>query len=132
MSNIEKITIEDKNSNTTRYRSPLLRVQKRNAIKKQSSAKNLISNNFAQTIDFGNNNKKKNNLHKKVDLKIKNLINKNPLNKSQSVTNYNNYCLKAKKCPKNKSPIRRNNNNLSKLEKKNKTLDIPVNYNKFI
>ena len=78
MSNIEKITIENKNFNTTRYRSPILRVQKRNAIKKQSSAKNLISNNFSQTIDFGNNNNyiKKNNLYKKVDLKINYLINK--------------------------------------------------------
>ena len=81
-------------------------------------------------LDFGNNNYIKNNLHKKVDLKTYNLINKNPLNKSQSVTNYNKYCLKAKKFQKNKSPIRRNNNNLSKIEKKNKT--IPINYNKFI
>ena len=134
MSNIEKIAIEDKNSKTTRYRSPILRVQKRNTIKKQSSSKNLISNNLAQTIDYGNNNNnsKKNNLHKKVDLKIKDLINKNPLNKSQSLTKYNNYCIKAKKCPKNKSPIRRNNNNQNKYEKKNKTLDNPLNYKKFI
>lgn len=134
MSNIEKITIENKNSNTTRYRSPILRVQKRNAIKKQSSSKNLYSNNYAQTLEIGNNNNstKMNNLHKKIDLKINTLINKKPLNKSQSVTNYNNYCLIAKKCPKNKSPIRRNNNNLSKFEKKNKTLDIPLNNKKYI
>ena len=133
MSNLEKITIENKNSNTARYRSPILRVQKRNKIRKQSSAKNLISNNFAQTIDLGNiRYTKKNNLHKTIDLKINNLINKNPLNKSQSVTNYNNYCLKSKKFPKNKSPIRRNNNNLSRFEKKNNTLDIPINYKKFI
>ena len=48
-------------------------------------------------------------IHKKVDLKTKNLLNNSKLNKSNSVTNYQNYCLNSKHLPNDKIPIKRSN-----------------------
>ena len=126
MSFIGKLTIDNNILNTTRYRSPIFRVQKKNAIKKQNSVQNFDANVFSQTIDFGNYTIK-NNLHKKVELKEKN----NPINnnKINPMTNYNNFCFTTKKVFKNKTPIKRNNNKNKLLERKNNTLEIPL-YNK--
>ena len=94
MSYIGKLTIDNNILNTTRYRSPIFRVQKKNAIKKQNSVKNFDANVFSRTIDFWNYTIK-NNLHKKVELKEKNnLINNNKIN---PMTNYNNFCFTTKK-----------------------------------
>ena len=121
---------EKRNSNTTRYRSPIIRVQKKYSVKKQASVNNIDSNASVRTIDFSNNyyHPKKNNLHKKVGIKI-NIFDKNPLNKSKSVTNYKDYCLKSKPFLKKKLPIRRNIIN-NYIEQYNNTIEIPMNINK--
>ena len=131
----DNLIIEKIKLNTTRYKSPLTRVQQKKTLKRQSSVKNLDSNYLARTIDIGNNNypkKNQNNLLKKIDFKIKNLFNYNPLNKSKSLTNYKDYCLKSQNFPKKKSHIRRNTNDSTLYQIKNNTIDVPVNYCKFI
>ena len=127
----DNLLYEKRNSKTTRYRNPIIRIQKKNSIKKQASVNNIDCNALVRTIDFSNNyfHPKKNILHKKVGIKINDLINKNPLNKSKSVTNYKDYCLKSKPFLKKKLPIRRNINN-NYIKKYNNTIEIPMNINK--
>ena len=43
------------------------------------------------------------------------------------MTNYNNFCFTTKKVLKNKTPIKRNNNKNKLFERKNNTLEIPLN-----
>ena len=139
--NLERLTIESKNisSNSTTYRSPIMRVQKKNAMKKQSSVNNFRPNIFTHTIDLTNsnydnyNNKTKTNkdyFRQKVDLSFDNLINNKHLNKSNSINYYNNYNLQDLNFPKSKSHIKRINNKKKLI--KNKTLETPLNYSNFI
>ena len=128
MSYFGNLSVEKKNLKTIKHKDPLLRIQKKNALKKQNSAKNLDLNYLPRTIEVGNY-PKNNYLHKEVEVKPK-IINNNPLNKSNSVTNYKNYCLKAKNCVNNKTPIKRSckYNNLT-YGVKNRTIDISSNNN---
>ena len=116
MSNIGKITIEHSPLNTTRYRSPILRVQKKKAIKKQNSVTNFDQNFFDNSMEVGNyfiNN----NLHKKQNGYLK---------KKNSTTNSKNFNLKAFKIPNN-HPLKRSNNNSKIIINENNLLDIPLN-----
>ena len=127
MSFIGNLTNENSHLNTSR-RSPLLRVLRKKAMKKQNSVKNLAPYFLSSTQEVGDY-PKKNYLHKKVDLKTKNLLNNSKLNKSNSVTNYQNYCLNSKHLPNDKIPIKRSNINNTSYDIKDRTFDIPpINY----
>ena len=117
MSNIGKMTIGHSPLSTTRHRSPILRVQKKKAIKKQNSVKNFDSNYFHNSIENGNH-LINNNLQKKQNDLIK---------KNNSTISYKNFCLKSLKSPNNQNALKKSNNNSKILVSKNNLLDIPLN-----
>ena len=53
MSEINKIETEIQYLNSNRMRSPIIRVQKKNAIKKQKSMKEFILNTANHSLEFG-------------------------------------------------------------------------------
>ena len=117
MSNIGKIAIEHSPFSTTRYRSPILRVQKKKAIKKQNSVKNFDQNFFDNSIKVGNdliNNK----FHKKQNDYLK--------KKNSSIISKN-FSLKDFKNPNNHTILKRSNNNSKILINENNLIDIPLN-----
>ena len=136
--NLERLTIDSKNinSNSTTYRSPIMRVQKKNALKKNTSVNNFRPLFFAQSLDFANNNDNnyaktnKNQFREKIDLNVDNLMTDKHLNKSNSINYYNYNNSHNGFFPAFKSHIKRITK--SKKTRNNKTLDVPLNFSKFI
>jgi hypothetical protein len=106
MNRINKIEPEIQCVNSTRYLSPIMRVQKKNAIKKHNSVKAFIPNTATHTIEFRDfePNSKHN---KNVLFTGKNSNNNTLMNKCNSVANFHKFC-KTKKSSNDKIPIKRN------------------------
>ena len=130
MSNLDQLILDEKNSNTARYRCPILRFQKKNTMKKQFSAKNL------DTYKLSNKNKfkqgcypEKNCLHKKNELPEKDLINPRVLNKSKSVSNYRIISSQVNDKYRKSSPIIRNWENDIESAKNDENINTKLNNN---
>ena len=118
MSEINKIETEIQYLNSNRLRSPIIRVQKKNAIKKQKSMKEFILNTANHSLEFEDFEPKiKHN--KSVVFTGKDLINNTSLNKSTSVMNYNKFLTNTQKNTiNNKTPIKRKKCNKSFVDNK--------------
>ena len=115
MSYIEKISIQHSPLDTTRYKSPILRVQQKKAIKKQNSVKNFDPNFWYNPIETGNYLINKN-LNKKQNGLIK---------KKNSTTNYKNFYPKSLKNPNNPTHLKKLNNKSKIIETENNLVDLP-------
>ena len=114
---------------TSRYKSPILRVQKKNALKKQNSMKDLNSNLIANSLEVGQF-PKKSHYQKEIIHTGKNLARPQKLNKSNSISSYNQFLLKNEKYNKNKIPIKRlSNSTLKSLHdsKNSNTINVTIN-----
>jgi hypothetical protein len=114
---------------TSRYKSPILRVQKKNALKKQNSMKDLNSNLIANSLEIGQF-PKKSHYQKEIIHTGKNLARPQKLNKSNSISSYNQFLLKNEKYNKNKIPIKRlSNSTLKSLHesKNSNTINVTIN-----
>ena len=118
MSSFCKIEPEIERFNTARYRSPIMRVQKKNSLNKLRYINSFYSNttNNIDNKEYDDKNK----INPNADFTGQNTINNcTSLNKSNSVVNYNKYCKNIKNDKKNlnnKTPIKRNRFNNSLME----------------
>ena len=135
---IDKLNQNNKGLNSSRHLSPILRVQKKNALKKQSSVKNISLNpRVINHIIKLEQIPKKNYKNKDIQFTGQYLFNQNPLHKSKSITNYRQYCLKDENSSKNniQTPIKRvYNSNLDLISdnKSNTAMNETINYSNFI
>ena len=114
---------------TSRYRSPILRVQKKNALKKQKSMKDLSSNAIANILE-GGKFPKKSKYQKEILHTGKNLVQPHKLNKSNSISNYNQFLLKNDKYNQNKIKIKRLSNSTLNSQNDNKnssSINVTIN-----
>ena len=106
-----KLNSDNRGFNSSRYLSPILRVQKKNALKKQSSVKDINRTIKTHSIEFEQipeNNYKQ----KEIKFIEQNFFNPNAIHKSKSIKNYNQYSLSDENSIQNKTqtPIKRINN----------------------
>jgi hypothetical protein len=114
---------------TSRYRSPILRVQKKNALKKQKSMKDLSSNVITNILE-GGKFPKKSKYQKEILHTGKNLVQPHKLNKSNSISNYNQFLLKNDKYNQNKIKIKRLSNSTLNSQNDNKnssSINVTIN-----
>jgi hypothetical protein len=114
---------------TSRYRSPILRVQKKNALKKQNSMKDLSSYIIENSLEVGKF-PKKSNYQKEFIHTGNNIAKPHKLNKSNSISNYNQFLLKNDKYNQNKIKIKRlSNSTLNSLHdsKNSNTINVTIN-----
>ena len=129
MLRLSNLGIDDYGMYTSRYKSPILRVQKKNALKKQNSMKDLSSNVITHKFEIGQI-PKRSHYQNEILHTGKNITKPNKLNKSNSISSYNQFLLKNDKYNQNKIPIKRLSNSTLNSQNDNKnsnTINVTIN-----
>ena len=128
MSKIREIEKEIRSLNSTRHRSPIMRVQRKNAMKKQKSMKAFISNRANPTLEFGDCEPRIRH-NKSVIFTGKNSINDNFFKKTNSITKYHKFLNNTQKnrIHNNRTPIKRNRNYKNFADNKINSMNCSLN-----